>query len=144
MNTPVLNPQKSPSQSNTRTDEFLRTHHLFNANLASLYMSPTTYKFRFPKDRNFDHYAAYASKNLEQLSIWQNKRLRFFQFQVNLLKPTQHDLNTNSTDITTDRSVKKLHHRTYKVFLQQKHPQKIIFRKTTNSPLHSLIILSNI
>ena len=86
------------------------------------------YKFRFPQDRNFDHYVAYASKNLPQLAFWQNNRVRFFQFQFNLLKPTQHDLNTNPNDITTTPSVKKLHHQTYQLFLEQKHPQNFIFQ----------------
>ena len=49
---PTLHPLKTPSQSNTMTDEFLRTHPNFKANLPSLYMTPTTYKFRFPQDRN--------------------------------------------------------------------------------------------
>ena len=89
------------------TDEFLRTHPNFKANLPSLYMTPTSYKFRFPQDRSFDHYIAYASKNLPQLAYWQNNRVRFFQFQFNLLKPTQHGLNTNPNDITTTPSVKK-------------------------------------
>ena len=102
-------------------------------------MTPTTSKFLLPQDRVFVYYFAYASKNLEQLSFWQNKRLRFFQFQINLLKPTQHDLNTNANKITTVPSVEKLHHQTYKFFLQQKHP-KISFFKTTSSPLYSLIV----
>ena len=125
---PTLHPLKTPSQSNTMTDEFLRTHPNFKANLPSLYMTPTTYKFRFPQDRNFDHYVAYASKNLPQLVFWQNNRVRFFQFQFNLLKPTQHDLNINPNDITTTPSVKKLHHQTYQLFLEQKHPQNFIFQ----------------
>ena len=125
---PTLHPLKTPSQSNTMTDEFLRSHPNFKANLPSLYMTPTTYKFRFPQDRNFDHYVAYASKNLPQLAFWQTNRIRFFQFQFNLLKPTQHDLNTNPNDITTTPSVKKLHHQTYQLFLKQKHPQNFIFQ----------------
>ena len=75
---PTLHPLKTPSQSNTMTDELLRTLPNFNANLPSLYMTHTSYKFRFPQDRNFDHYVAYASKNLLQLAFWQNNRLRFF------------------------------------------------------------------
>ena len=65
---PTLQPLKTPSQSNTMTDEFLRTHPNFKANLPSLYMTPTSYKFRFPQDRSFDHCVAYASKNLPQLA----------------------------------------------------------------------------
>ena len=57
---PTLHPLTTPSQSKTMTDEFLRTHPNFKANLPSLYKTPTTYKFRFPQDRNFDHYVAYA------------------------------------------------------------------------------------
>ena len=91
-------------------------------------MTPTTFKFRFPQDRNFDHYAAYASKSLEQLSFWQTKRVRFFQFQFTFLKPTQHDLNTNPNDITTTPSVEKLHHQTYQLFVEQKHPQNFDFQ----------------
>ena len=121
------------------TDEFLRTHPNFKANLPSLYMTPTTYKFRFPQDRNFDHYVAYASKILPQLAYWQNNRIRFFQFQFNLLKPTQHDLNTNPNDITTTPSVKKLHHQTY--HLLNKNTPKTSFSKTINSLLHFLTIL---
>ena len=125
---PTLHPLKTPSQSNTMTDELLRTHPNFKANLPSLYMTPTSYKFRFPQDRSFDHYVANASKNLPQLAYWLNNRVRFFQFQFNLLKPTQHDLNTNPNDITTTPFVKKLHHQTYQLFLEQKHPQNFIFQ----------------
>ena len=110
------------------SDEFLRTHPNFKANLPSLCMTPTTYKFRFPQDRNLDHYVAYASKSLEQLSFWPAKRICPFQFQFNFLKPTQHNLNTNPNDITTTPSVKKLHHQTYQLFLEQKHPQNLIFQ----------------
>ena len=38
---PTLHPLKTPFQSNTMTDEFLRTHLNFKANLPSLYMTPT-------------------------------------------------------------------------------------------------------
>ena len=63
------------------------------------------------------------------------------QFQFNLLKHTQHDLNTIANDITTAPSVKKFnHHQIYNLFLEQKHPLKLSHFKTTNSPLHSLII----
>ena len=89
------------------TDEFLRNHLNFKAIFSVLYMTLTTYKVRFPQDRNCDHFVAYASKNLDQLSIWQQKRIRFFQIQFNFLKPTQHDLITNAIDITTAPSVKK-------------------------------------
>ena len=105
---PVLNPVKIPSQSNTMTNEFLRTHPIFKTNLPSLYMTPTTYKFRFSQGRNYDHYVAYASKNLEHRSFWQTKRIRFSQYQFNFLKPTQHDLNTNNNDITNAPFVEKL------------------------------------
>ena len=98
------------------TDELLSNHPNFKSNLPSLYITPT--QFRFPQDRNFDHCNAYASKNLEQLSFWQAKRIRFFQFQFKFLKPTQHDLNTNPNDITTTPSAKKLHHQTYHLFLE--------------------------
>ena len=57
-----------------------------------------------------------------------DKSCPFFQFQFNLIKPTQHDLNTNPNDITTTPSVKKLHHQTYQLFLEQKHPQNFIFQ----------------
>ena len=123
---PILHPIKTPSQPNTMSDEFLRTHPSFKANHPSLCMTPTTYKFRFPQDRNFDHYVAYASKSLEQLSFWQAKRIRFFQLQFNFLKPTQHDLNTNPIDITTTLSVRKLHHQT---FSRTKTPSKLYFPK---------------
>ena len=127
---PTLHPLKTPSQSNTMTDEFLRTHPNFKANLPSLYMTPTSYKFRFPQDRNFDHYVAYASKNLPQLAFWQNNRVRFFQFQFNLLKPTQHDLNTNPNDITTTPSVKKTSPSNLPTFLRTKTPPKFYFSKS--------------
>ena len=92
------------------SDEFLRTHPIFKANISSLYMIPTTYKFRFPQNRNFDHYVAYASKSLEHLSFWhfwQAKPIRFFRFQFTFLKSTQHYLKTSRNDITTTPSVKK-------------------------------------
>ena len=88
---PTLHPLKTPSQTNTMTDEFFPNHHNFKANLPSVCMTPTTYKVRIPQDSIFDHYVAYASKSLEQLSFWQAKRICFFQFQFNFLKPTQHD-----------------------------------------------------
>ena len=144
---PTLHPLKTPTQSNTMTDEFLRTHPNFKANLPSLYMTPTTYKFRFPQDRSFDHYVAYASKNLPQLAYWQNNRVRFFQFQFNLLKPTQHDLNTNPNDITITPSVKKLHHQTYQLFLEHKHLQNFIFQNhkfTSSFSYHSHYSLNHL
>ena len=52
---PVTHPVKNPSQRNTMTVEFLRTNPNFKANLPFLYMTPTTYKFCFPLDRNIDH-----------------------------------------------------------------------------------------
>ena len=110
------------------TGEFLRNYPNFKANLPSLYITPTQCNFRFPQDRNFDHYIAYASKSLEHLALWQAKRISFFQFHFNFLKPTQHDLNTNRNDITTTPSVKKLHHQTYQLFLEQKHTQNFIFQ----------------
>ena len=133
----TLHPLKTPSQSNTMTDEFLRTHPTFKANLPSLYMTRTSYKFRFPQDRNFDHYVAYASKNLPQLAFWQNNRIRFFQFQFSFPKPTHHDLNTNPNYITTTPSGKKLHHQTYQLFLEQKHPQNFIFQNHKFTSLFS-------
>ena len=57
---------------------------------------------------------------MKQLSIWHNKRTRFFQFQYHFLKPTQHDYNTNPNKVTTSPSVKKLHHQTYQLFLENK------------------------
>ena len=57
-----------------------------------------SYELQFPQDCNFDHYVAYATKNLEQPPFWQNNRIRFFQFQFNLLNPTQHDCNGNPND----------------------------------------------
>ena len=84
---PTLHPLKTPSQSNTMTDEFLRTHPNFEANFPSLYMTPTIYKFRFPQDRNVDHYVAYASKNLPQLAFWQNNRIRFNSNSTFLNRP---------------------------------------------------------
>ena len=112
-------------------DEFLRTHPSFKANLPSLYMTPTTYKFRFPQDRNFDHYVAYASTNLPQLAFWQNNRIRFFQFPFNLLEPTQHDLNANPNDVTTTPSVKKFTIRLINSFSNKNTP-KISFSKIIN------------
>ena len=82
------------------TDEFLCTHLIFKANLPLLYIIPITYKYC-----KFDHHVAYASKNLEQLSFWQNKRIRSLQFQFNFLKSVHYDLNSNPNDITTARSV---------------------------------------
>ena len=107
--------------------ELLRTNPNFKANPFSLCDSHYI-QISFSQDRNFDHYAAYASKSLEQLSFWQAKRIRFFQFQYNFLKPYQHDFNTNPNDITTTPAVKKLHHQTYQLFLEQKHPQNFIFQ----------------
>ena len=48
------------------TDELFGTHPNFNSNLSFLCVTPTTLNFRFPQDRSFDHFGAYASKNLEQ------------------------------------------------------------------------------
>ena len=49
----------------------------------------------------------------------------FVSSNFNLLKPTQHDLNTNPNDITTTPSVKIFHHQ---LFLEQKHPQNFNFQ----------------
>ena len=89
--TPTLHPLRTPSQTNTMSEDILRNRLNFKANLPFLYLTPTTYKFHFPQDGMSDHYVAYASKSLGQLSFWQSKRIRFFQFQFNFLKPTQHD-----------------------------------------------------
>ena len=100
-------------------------------------MIPTTYKFRFPQDRNFDHYVAYASKSLEQFSFWQAKRIRVFQFIF--LKPTQHDLNTNPNDITTTPSDKNLHHQTFQLFLEKKTSQNFVFENHKFTSLFGII-----
>ena len=131
------------------SDESLRTHPNFKANLPSHYMTPTAYIFHFPQDRSFNHYVAYASKSLGQLPFWQAKRIRFFQFQFNFLKPTQHDLNTNPNDITTT----KLHLQIYQLFLEKKQPQNFIFQihkftspfsYHTNFSLNHLFIIGTI
>ena len=64
------------------SDEFLRNHPIFKANLPSLYMTPTHYEFRLPQDRNFDHYIAYAFKCLEQLSFWQAKTYTLLSISI--------------------------------------------------------------
>ena len=87
------------------TDEFLRTFPYFRVNLPCSSMTPTRHKVGFRQDRNFDHYVAYASQNLEQLSFWLTKRIGFIQFHFNFSKPTQRDLKTNSNGITTAPSV---------------------------------------
>ena len=123
------------------TDKVLRNHpnSNFKANLPSLYMTATQYKFRFPQDRNFDYYIAFASENLEQLSFWQAKRLRFFQFQFNFLKPTQHDLNNNPNDITTTPSVKKTPPSNISSLPRTKTPSEFCFPK---SQIHITFLLS--
>ena len=138
---PTLHPLRTPSQSNTMPDEFLRTHPKFKANLPSIYMTPTSYNFRFPQDRNVDHYVAYASKNLPQLAFWQNNRIRFFQFHFNFPKPTHHDLNTNPNDITTILSVKNFTIRPFNSFPNKNTP-KISFFKITNLLLRFHTILT--
>ena len=65
---------------------------------------------------------------MEQLSFWQNECIRFFQFKFSFHKLTQHDLKTNTNDNTIAFFVKKLHHQTYKLFIGQPHPPKIIFQ----------------
>ena len=67
------------------TDKFQRTHTSFKANLLSLYMTLTAYPFRFSRKRKFDLFVSNASENSEQLSFWQTKRIRFFQFQLSFL-----------------------------------------------------------
>ena len=56
--------------------------------------------------------------------------MRFFQFQFNILKPTQHDLDTNPNDITTAPSFKKtslsnlltpFRTKSFKIFVFQNH-----------------------
>ena len=93
-------------------------------------MAPTVYKFCFPQDHNLDNYVAYAAKNLEQLSFWQTKRIRFLQFQFNFLKQTKHDPKINQNDMTTASSAKKLYHQTYQLSSEQKHPKYFIFQTT--------------
>ena len=113
---------KNSSQTNTTTHEVLRTHSNFKAKLPPSYVTPAMYKFRFHQVRKFDHYGANASKNLKQLSFWQTERIRFFQFQFNFLNKPQHDLETKPIDNTNAPSRKKLHHQTYQLCLEQKHP----------------------
>ena len=79
---PVPQAVKNHSQTNTMTVEFLRTHPNFKANRSSLYITPTTCKFRFPQDRNFEHYLAYTSLNLKQLSFWQNELIHYLPIPI--------------------------------------------------------------
>ena len=51
------------------SDECLREDPNFKANLPSPYMTPTSYKFCFFQDPNYDHYAANASKNVDPLTF---------------------------------------------------------------------------
>ena len=86
-------------------------------------MTPTVYKLRIPQERNFDHYLAYASKNLVQL-FWQTKQIGSFPFQFNPLKLIQHDINTIPNNKLKSASLIKLHCQMYQIFLEQNHPQK--------------------
>ena len=71
------------------TDEFFRTH--LKADLLSLYMTPTTYKFRFSQERKFDHYVAYAPKNLNnylygEINAFASSNFNLsFQNQLNMI-----------------------------------------------------------
>ena len=138
---PALNPQKNPSQSNTTTEEFLRTHPHFKANLPSLYITPTTNKIRFPQNRNFDHYVAYTSKKLEQLSpgkinvfVSSNFNLTFSNLHsmILTLMPKTLPLLLPSKRFT----IKHIN------FLLNKNTPNISYFKTTNSPLLSLTLLT--
>ena len=128
----VIQPVKNPSQTNSMTDELLRAHPNFKTNLPFSCMTLTSYKIRFPQDRRFDHYVACSSKNLEQLSLWQNKHMLFFQFQFNFIKPTQHHLNTTPNNFTTAPSVKKNSTTKPTNFFLHKNTNKYSFFKTTN------------
>ena len=77
------------------------------------------------------------SENLEQLSFWQTKSIYVFPFQLNSLEPTQNGLDTNTKDVTNSLSVKKLHHQTYHLFLEQKRPQNIVCQNNRFTSLFS-------
>ena len=74
---PVLQPVKNPSQTNTMTGEFLRSHPIFKAKIFSLYMTPTIC-FCISARPQFPPLCCIRLK--EQLYIWQNKHICFFPF----------------------------------------------------------------
>ena len=119
------------------TNKFLRTHPNLKANLPSLYMTPTTYKFRFPQDQYFDQYVAYASKNLEQFLSWQKNAFASFSSNSVFEKPTQHDLTTKANDTSTALPSKNFITKPIKHFL--KTPSKFKFLKSLH---HFLFILT--
>ena len=101
-------------------------------------MTHTTYNFRNFPNRNYDHYAAYASKRFEHISFWEAECIRFFQIQFNLLQPTQNDLNTNPNDIITSPSVKNFQYQTYRFFLERNILTTSFFKITKLlRPVHS-------
>ena len=55
------------------------------------------------------------------------KKVEIFSSSTTSPKPTAADLGSNPND-TTPASVKRLHHRTYQIFLQLKIPQIFIFQ----------------
>ena len=62
------------------------------------------------------------------LNISPSGKINVFISTNSNLKSTQHDLNTNTNNITTTSSVEKLHHQTNKLFPEQKDPQNIKFK----------------
>ena len=126
---PVLHPFKSLNKLRELPPNFIELHPNFKPNLISLYLTPTNYKFKLTNNRRDDHYVAYASRQLNQLTFWQSKRIRFFSLQFNFLKPTPFDLSTDTSDpeILSLRS-REQHHQTYSTFLKYPHTQNFIYQ----------------
>ena len=110
------------------TDEFLRTHPNFKANLFSLYMTPTTYKFRFPEDRNFDHYVAYASKTLKNSPS--GKISVFISSNSNSIFSNLHNMILTLRPMISPLplALKSFIIKPINVSLEQKHPQNFILQ----------------
>ena len=124
----------NPSQSNTITDELLRTHPNFEANLLSLYMTPTTDKF---DSRQIDTLTTmlhmppkiFQSGKINVIvSSNSNSTFPNLHIMILTLKPTISPLLLPSKSFTT---------KPINLFLNKNTP-KISYSKITNSPPHSL------
>ena len=100
----------------------------FKANLTSLYMIPTDYKFQIRDDRSQEYFTSVASKLIAPYNYWLQNKTKIFSLQFNFLRPSINDMHYEETDPNfLPLNTKKQHHNTYKKFLEHKHPQNYLF-----------------
>ena len=62
-------------------------------------MTPSTYNFRIPQNRNYDHYVVYGSKKPEQHSFWQSIKKPRPLFSIESFETYSKLMISNSTQM---------------------------------------------